>query len=61
MYILEVLLKAIVDRKTKDPPQEEQKEYVRCNHIFLPIDSSGKRLACSKCGQYAELEEVNRR
>lgn len=60
MYVLELLLKTIVDRKPKKKPQEEPKEYIGCNHIFLPIDSSGKRLACSKCGQYAELEEVSR-
>lgn len=56
MYILEILLKKITGRKSKTPVQPEEKDYEKCNHIFLPIDSSQKRLACSKCGQYAELE-----
>ena len=56
MYILEILLKKITERKNKKFAPLEEKEYGKCKHIFLPIDSSGKRLACSKCGQYAVLE-----
>jgi hypothetical protein len=56
MYILEILLKKIMRRKNKTAKPLEEKEYAKCEHIFLPIDSSGKRLACSKCGQYAVLE-----
>lgn len=58
MYVVEFLLKKIIEHQSKPQKQEpEQIEYIKCNHIFLPVDSSGKRLACSKCGQYAELEE----
>ncbi len=56
MYILEILLKKITERKNKKIKSLEEKEYDKCEHIFLPIDSSRKRLACSKCGQYAVLE-----
>jgi len=56
MYILEILLKSIIERKNKKAKPLEEKEYAKCEHIFLPIDSSNKRLACSKCGQYAILE-----
>ena len=56
MYIIEFLLKKIVERKPKKAAKIEENDYAKCNHIFLPIDSSGKRLACSKCGQYAVLE-----
>lgn len=56
MYILEILLKKIIERKNKKLAPLEEKEYTKCEHIFLPIDSSKKRLACSKCGQYAVLE-----
>ncbi|MEI8377356.1 MAG: hypothetical protein WCF95_02350 [bacterium] len=56
MYILEFLLKKIIGRKNKEAKHLEEKEYAKCEHIFLPIDKSGKRLACSKCGQYAVLE-----
>lgn len=33
-----------------------------CEHIFLPIDSSGEVLACSKCGLVVnkkDLKDVN--
>lgn len=33
-----------------------------CEHVFLPIDSSGDTLACSKCGlvvNKSELKDVN--
>lgn len=56
MYILEILLKSIIERKNKKIKIIEEKEYEKCEHVFLPIDSSKKRLACSKCGQYAVLE-----
>lgn len=56
MYILEILLKSIIERNNKKVEPQEEREYAKCQHIFLPIDSSGKRLACSKCGQYAVLE-----
>lgn len=56
MYILEVLLKAVIDRKHKTKETIEEKIYEKCEHVFLPIDSSKRRLACSKCGQYAVLE-----
>jgi len=55
MYIVEFLLKKIIERPPKEAPKEEI-IYEKCDHIFLPVDSSGKRLACSKCGQYAEFE-----
>lgn len=33
-----------------------------CEHIFMPIDSTGEILACTKCGELrkkAELKNVN--
>ncbi len=56
MYILEFLLKKIIKRPKTTKLQEEIM-YEKCEHIFLPIDSSKIRFACSKCGQYAELEK----
>lgn len=33
-------------------------ESENCNHIFMPIDSTGEILACSKCGQLIKREEL---
>ena len=66
MYIIELFLKLIDDikfkkgkYKLKTPEIEENDE--KCNHIFVPIDSTGRILACTKCGQIYKLKkgEVN--
>lgn len=56
MYIIELISKLIKNKKgeklnqknTPMPPEIDYEE--TCNHIFLPIDSTGETLACSKCG-----------
>lgn len=54
MYIFELIAKIFKDKKTKKvetaPLQEETDYEEKCSHIFLPIDSTGETLACSKCG-----------
>ncbi len=62
MYIIELFFKLkndIKNKKTKSKPL--QKETEKCNHLFVPIDSTGKILACSKCGEIYKLKkgEVN--
>ena len=62
MYIIELFLKLkedFVKRKQKDVLVVEEKEV--CNHLFLPIDSTGRILACSKCGEIYKLKkgEIN--
>lgn len=54
MYIIELLIKKLFHRKPKQKELEELDK--KCEHVFLPIDKSGKRLACTKCGQFATLE-----
>ncbi len=37
-------------------------DYERCNHEFMPLDSTGETLACIKCGfivKRCNIEEVN--
>lgn len=54
MYIIELIAKIIKEKNSKErqknlmPPEIDYEE--KCSHIFLPIDSTGKILACSKCG-----------
>lgn len=53
MYIIELLAK-ILNKKHEQKSvttQENKTDYEEvCSHIFLPIDSTGETLACTKCG-----------
>ena len=33
-------------------------DYEKCEHIYMPIDSSGEILACTKCGALANKKDV---
>lgn len=62
MYIIELFIKWLNKNKrgeganpnniyaAKDTLKEEQDEALTCNHSFMPVDSTGKVLACIKCG-----------
>ena len=62
MYIIELLFKIKNDllnkRKQEALPEEENE---KCEHLFVPIDSTKRILACSKCGEIYKLKkgEVN--
>lgn len=64
MYIVELFLKLKEDfkkRKYKSLLQKTDSEPEKCEHIFVPIDSTGKILACTKCGEIHKLKngEIN--
>lgn len=67
MYIVELVVKFINDikegkfQKIKEKPSEIEPEEEKCDHFFVPIDSTGRILACSKCGEIYKLKkgEVN--
>lgn len=55
MYILEVFVKWLNKRQSKEvipekPIFDEVDEALSCEHNFMPIDSTGLILACTKCG-----------
>ena len=60
MYIVELFLKLIDDiksgkfKKRSEAPAEEPE---KCDHIFVPIDSTGRVLACTKCGEIYKLKK----
>ena len=63
MYIIELFLKLkneIKNKKPKNNPSKKE-EIEKCNHLFVPIDSTGRILACSKCGEIYKLKkgEIN--
>ena len=64
MYIIELFLKLKNDFKLgkfKKQKAQPSQEIETCNHLFVPIDSTGRILACSKCGEIYKLKkgEVN--
>ena len=66
MYIVELFLKLIEDFKLKKGWFEKKTpkiadEVEKCDHVFIPIDSTGRILACNKCGAIYKLKkgEVN--
>ena len=64
MYIIELFYKLIKDYKVgkfKKKHLPEQDETEKCEHLFVPIDSTGRILACSKCGEIYKLKkgEIN--
>jgi hypothetical protein len=59
MYIIELFLKIKNDFKMGKFKKKKKilPEIEKCNHLFVPIDSTGKILACSHCGQIYKPEE----
>ena len=50
MYFIEKFLR-IFYKKNKKSNTYIPQEIETCEHIFMPIDSSGEYLACSQCGK----------
>lgn len=58
MYIIELIYKLLTKRKKKKTLVDiEEKEYFKCEHLFLPLDSTKKYLACTKCGLVIKKED----
>ena len=56
MYIFELIIKKFKEKKEKKRniirnSDNVSFEYEKCEHTFMPIDSTGKIFACSKCGE----------
>ena len=64
MYLFELITKYITGKKYKrvqnfDPfAQDDIENFEECDHVFLPLDSTGEILACSKCGLVVKREEL---
>ena len=64
MYIFEVFIKWLNKRQTKEikpekPNFEEIDEALTCEHNFMPVDSTGLILACTKCGFVVKRDKDN--
>lgn len=63
MYIFELIAKIIKNKKTKKETapltDKTDTDYENtCNHVFLPIDSTGETLACTKCGMIVKNDST---
>ncbi|MGM9993360.1 MAG: hypothetical protein ACI37R_01375 [Candidatus Avigastranaerophilus sp.] len=69
MYIIEKCIKLYLNITKKNPvpivlPETEEVELediVTCKHNFMPIDSTGKILACSKCGYVIRKDKLKKK
>lgn len=55
MYIIEIFAKWLNRKQSKEiipekPSLKDVDEALTCEHNFMPIDSTGMVLACTKCG-----------
>ena len=50
MYFVEKILKLFLKKRNNILNYTPQ-DIDNCNHLFVPIDSSGEYLACTKCGK----------
>lgn len=58
MYIFEILYKSIINIAKKKDKKEKTSKEPECDHVFLPIDSTKKILACSKCGMLMKVKDM---
>jgi len=63
MYIIELavkLYKKITQRRLPSFQADDvvKEEMINCEHVFVPIDSTKKVLACSKCGLILKVDEL---
>jgi len=63
MYFIELIIKKLTRKKENyyNPLIENEnanQDYEKCEHIFMPIDSTNEVLSCSKCGITAKRSEL---
>ena len=69
MYIIEKIIKLYLKYKNGNSPSvvvpqnndEAPKDIVECKHNFMPIDSTGNILACSKCGYLVKRKKLKKK
>ncbi len=62
MYLIELIVKKLTSKKEKPEynknSEDTSLEYENCEHIFMPVDSTGDILSCTKCGFLAKRSEA---
>lgn len=66
MYFIELIVKKFkkkeMAQEAYDPMKEQESEEENCEHVFMPIDSTGEILSCRNCGQIVhrkDLKDIN--
>lgn len=65
MYIIELIFKKLTRKKDK-PVQDlfqintTEANYDACKHMFMPVDSTGEVLSCTKCGFLMKKSEIEK-
>lgn len=61
MFIIEYIIKKLTKKKAQpeyNPTATEQQDYEGCEHVYMPIDSAGETLSCTKCGTLCMKSEL---
>jgi len=62
MFIVEFIMKKFAQLREKpvyDPMEmSEEQDYEKCEHSFMPVDSTGETLSCTKCGLLVKRSEL---
>ena len=62
MYFIELLVKKFQKKKnnedTYNPLNEDTPQEENCEHVFMPIDSTGEVLSCRNCGLVVKREDL---
>ena len=62
MYFIELLVKKFQKKKNKEdsynPLNEDTLQEENCEHVFMPIDSTGEVLSCRNCGLVVKREDL---
>ena len=71
MFIIEFIVNFWKKKYHTEPPRElpeleEQPypvldDYETCEHIFMPVDSTGEILSCTKCGMLKKRNELKKK
>lgn len=67
MYFIEFIVNKFLKKKKQedtfnplDEKSSEEEDYDNCEHIFMPIDSTGEILSCSKCGLVVKRQDLKK-
>lgn len=62
MYFIELIIKKLTQKEEKSSysplSDNHTSDYESCEHMFMPIDSTGETLSCSKCGFLVKKNEL---
>lgn len=61
MFFIEYIVKKFSKKKVEpvyNPTLSEEKDYEDCEHVYMPIDSTGETLSCTKCGTLRKKSDL---